>query len=215
MATLRQIISKFSEQDLRELLTKYKVKDQSGNRPEVINKLLTYYGGMAPDKAIKEVDRMFGQKPSDLVKLVDSKVRPRPRPSSGTDKRPPAKPPANKPVVPRPRRRPVPRPVARPDSNTNKPSITLPRPRPNGSTERNVPRPIARPNSGTDKRPPAKPRVEKSKTKTSDTSRRRNSESIADKMTARMLELQKQGKSNKEATEILKKERAAGKFSKG
>jgi hypothetical protein len=212
VATLRQIISKFSEQDLRELLTKYKVKDPSGKKPEVINKLLTYYGGMAPDKAIKEVDRMFGQKPSDLVKLVDSKVRPRARPSSGTDK-----PSANKPVVPRPRRRPVPRPVARPDSNTNKPSVTLPRPRPNGSTERNVPRPIARPNSGTDKRPPAKLRVNESKpkTKTPTTSRRRNSESIADKMTARMLELQKQGKSNKEATEILKKERAAGKFSRG
>lgn len=42
-----------------------------------------------------------------------------------------------------------------------------------------------------------------------------NSESLADRLTARMMELQSQGMSNKEATEQLIKERKAGKFAKG
>ena len=54
-----------------------------------------------------------------------------------------------------------------------------------------------------------------SKPKRSAPKRTDNSEALADRLTARMMELQNKGMSNKEATEELKKERAAGKFAKG
>jgi len=216
MATLRQILSKYAVSDLRELLSHYKIKNQGGDRPDLMKRLLTYYDDMSPEKAVKEVNYMFGEKPTDILKLVDSRVRPRARPNSGTDKRPPAKKRTDKPRIPRPR--------PRPDSNTDKPSVPRPLPRPDSGTDKrppakkrtdkpSVPRPRPRPDSGTDKRPPAK--QQNTPKKSNNSSRKRSSETIADRMTARALELRKQGKSNKEATEIIRKERAAGKFKKG